>query len=719
MKNRQRFINLRPLLFTALSLIVGIVCGYFFVFFNKESSAIISIVLITCFIIFGTLLLLFAKKKIYFIVLIICLIFFILGGIRMGVYSNDFKNKQVVSGNFTVEGRIEEIVEKDNGSFYITFSKVILRTANDIVLDYKVYAYFKTNKNLTVGSYVSFPAVVFNTTVSAENMPNVNNLADKVGYYAKVIDEEKISVIRNDADIFEKTEDFLTSSLKNGSSGNEYGFLRALLLGKSDAIDGEILSGFRYAGIAHIFAVSGLHIGFLATALYFIFGLLKVGKRLRIIPIVILLFFYSGVCGFSASSLRAFIMYSVMLIMNSFGDSYDGLSSISLASLIILFYNPALLFTAGFVLSFVVAFFIIVLAPPLTKMLSFLPQKIASSLAVSIASFLSATPVSVIYFGYASVLSILLNIVLLPIISIVFMYLFIATIVGGIFSISGVLLFPVTYLVKGIIYLMNFVDFKGLAIFLGISTVGALFYYLALFAIGGMFNLKRKTKNILVIVLLSIFTMLSVNYYFEDKNGLGVKVYYSNYAVATILTEKESDVVIISKCDHINQGMAKEILRTIPDKEIDYLIIQGSTVLDMVIVDSFLSCAKLKRICKYGESKVDYYYRNLRIEHFNEERNFGNERISYKFLKAGFGVKSEFGNKKLSVFKEVPTSSVNFYLGGEDFDYAIVSNFQEEFRDKISGDVYSYFSKDGFVSAEVEGGFDFFVKRRTGNFLKG
>jgi len=718
MKNRQRFINLRPLLFTALSLIVGIVCGYFYVFFNKETSAIISIVLITFFVVFGTLLLLFAKKKIYFIVLIICLIFFILGGVRMGLYSNDFKNKKAVNGNFTVEGRIEEIIEKDNGSFYITVSNVIIRTDNDFTLDYKIYTYLKTNKNLSVGDYVSFPAVVFNTTVSAENMPNVNNLADKIGYYAQVSNEDKIEVIRNDADIFEKTEKFLSSSLKSGSSGNEYGFLRALLLGKSDAIDGEILSGFRYAGIAHIFAVSGLHIGFLATALYFIFGLFKIGKRWRILPIVLLLFFYSGVCGFSASSLRAFIMYSVMLTMNSFGDNYDGLSSISLASLIILFYNPALLFTAGFVLSFVVAFFIIVLSPPLTRLLSFLPQKIASSLAVSIASFLSATPVSVIYFGYASVVSIILNIVLLPIISIVFMYLFIATIIGGIFSISWVLLFPVNYLVKGIIYLMQFVDFKGLAIFLGLSTVGALFYYLALFTFGGMFNLKRKAKNILIIVLCSIFTILSVNEYFENKNGLEVKVYYSNYTVATILTEKESSAVIISKCNFINESIAKGIVRTIKDNEIDYLVIQASSVFDSLIIDNFLSCAKLKRVCKYGESKTDYYYRNFRIEHFNEERKFGNERITYKFLNAGFGVKCEFGNKKLALFKELQSSSLNFYLDGEDFDYAIVSNFQEEFSQKIRGDVYSYFTKNGYLSAEEERGFDFFVKRRDGTINK-
>lgn len=128
--------------------------------------------------------------------------------------------------------------------------------------------------------------------------------------------------------------------------------LGAMLLGNKANLDQEVRDSFQRNGIAHILAISGLHISFLCMGLYNI--LKRAGLDNAWSGMISLLFVVSYVImvGATASALRAGIMFVVFLISKILKRSYDLLSALSLASILILAEQPGYLFDTAFLLSF-------------------------------------------------------------------------------------------------------------------------------------------------------------------------------------------------------------------------------------------------------------------------------------------------------------------------------------------------------------------------------
>jgi competence protein ComEC len=263
-----------------------------------------------------------------------------------------------------------------------------------------------------------------------------------------------------------------------------------MLCGNSDFIDGELLENYRSVGVAHIFAVSGLHIGFLALVLKFILSKIKMNRFVRAFLIIFVLLFYSGVCGFSSSSIRATIMCAVSLIASAVGKKYDRLSSVSFALIIVLMIWPVQLFSLGFQLSFGVVFGIILLSRPIANILRFLPRKLSISLSSVISAQLTSLPICLYAFKEFSAISVIANLIFIPIVGFVFIFLFVSVLLSLITGLGGVFLFLPSYVVKGINYLFSIADYKIFMI--GGVSLGAfgVVYYLALIISSQVVNLK-------------------------------------------------------------------------------------------------------------------------------------------------------------------------------------------------------------------------------------
>lgn len=144
----------------------------------------------------------------------------------------------------------------------------------------------------------------------------------------------------------------------------------ALLTGDSAEMDGELLNNFRYGGVAHVFAVSGLHVGALFAFLAAILKRVRSGKLPGIVKwlaVCALLCLYGGVCGYSASVVRAItaclVGYADALIAVK-RDSAEGLAK---AAIVVLGVSPFYLFDVGFLLSFAAAAGILCLTPTLKR----------------------------------------------------------------------------------------------------------------------------------------------------------------------------------------------------------------------------------------------------------------------------------------------------------------------------------------------------------------
>ena len=148
----------------------------------------------------------------------------------------------------------------------------------------------------------------------------------------------------------------LNQSLKESISSlftpEKAGVLVAMILGDKDLLSEEMEALYRQNGISHILAISGLHISMLCMGLFGALRKLTVPPRVAMAVSTAFLCFYILFTGASTSSLRAGIMCLVMFGAVLFRRSYDLLSSLSLAAILVTALRPAELTSAGFLLSF-------------------------------------------------------------------------------------------------------------------------------------------------------------------------------------------------------------------------------------------------------------------------------------------------------------------------------------------------------------------------------
>ena len=188
----------------------------------------------------------------------------------------------------------------------------------------------------------------------------------------------------------------------------EGNMLLAVLLGEKNLLEEKQERIYRNTGIAHIFAVSGLHVGILFIFLNKFFG--KLRNPVRTILILCCLWSYAALTGFSPSVMRATVLISIFILAPFLNRKYDSLSAIGTAAILFLAFNPTLLMHAGFQLSFIAALSIALLYPPIYKKLSKMPEVPRQIFAASAAAQLGTMPLVAYHFNLLSPVALLLNI---------------------------------------------------------------------------------------------------------------------------------------------------------------------------------------------------------------------------------------------------------------------------------------------------------------------
>jgi competence protein ComEC len=120
-------------------------------------------------------------------------------------------------------------------------------------------------------------------------------------------------------------------------AGRNLEVAKAMLLWIRSSIDFETMSAYSYLGAIHILSVSGLHVGLLYVGLSFLLGfLLRRGKWGRLIfftLMLLILWMYAGISGFSAPVLRSAWMFSVMLYASSFGERHHSINTLAFSAI--------------------------------------------------------------------------------------------------------------------------------------------------------------------------------------------------------------------------------------------------------------------------------------------------------------------------------------------------------------------------------------------------
>lgn len=205
--------------------------------------------------------------------------------------------------------------------------------------------------------------------------------------------------------------------------------MEGVLFGSTGKIDFESKNNFALTGVIHILSVSGYHMALLVGVCIFIGRMLDLTLKSTNSLTIVLTLFYMSMTGASPPVVRAAVMAWVIILARSSKRNYDWISSLSIAALVILLFDPQALFNAGFQLSFLATWGLFYLAPLTNNISAFLPY-IGRAVSVTLAAQLAVLPVTSYYFSYFSLISVLANLVIVPLISIAMLLATIAVLCG-------------------------------------------------------------------------------------------------------------------------------------------------------------------------------------------------------------------------------------------------------------------------------------------------
>jgi competence protein ComEC len=235
------------------------------------------------------------------------------------------------------------------------------------------------------------------------------------------------SILEKDEDIFAgaiyRIRNYIAGQLDLYFHENSSALLKGLLLADRRNIDENVRTDFINSGTAHVLAVSGLHVGYIILIFLFLAGRMSLYLRYIVTILGILLFMF--ITGAPPSVLRASVMAIVILTGYLSNRSVNIFNSIALSALIILLYDPSELFLPGFQLSYTAVLSIVVIYPffkDLAAKINFRYNAVKNIFlfsGVSVAAQIGTLPLVIYYFSKVSVISILANIFVIPVIGLI------------------------------------------------------------------------------------------------------------------------------------------------------------------------------------------------------------------------------------------------------------------------------------------------------------
>lgn len=502
----KRLFNNRPICFFALFLTLGMIFGECFAGVNplfRIIPLLISITLSVMFFCFRKL-----RKAAYMPLALLVGLLAIFG------YNDIYISNAIepYEGDFQARVASEIVVSEDKTSFYIDDiyadgkrlkGKAYLILYSDGAPDYGAGDTIKINGALTFNGHAAFDNYYAYNSARNINYFAVAQALEKtadgdVGFPLKL--QLKIKRL-----FYENTDEYTAS------------VCQALLLGDKRGMDADLYEDVKTSGLAHVLAVSGLHITAVSAGLFFLLKKIRVNPKIAFAAATAVTFLYVMLCSFTPSALRAFIMSTVFALADISGLKKDGLSALAFACIVILLVNPISFADAGYILSVfsVLGLFMFYksfgsVGKRAVGRIS--PKKgrgarFADVCSASVSANLMTAPFVAYFFGSLPVLFILSNFLILPYMMFIYIFLLIITVFALISTLSG----TVGILGLMLIPFKEYVSFVGSISFASVSmpmAVGSIILIEIALVVLSRFLFVRKTVKWQIALL--IFALAGV-----------------------------------------------------------------------------------------------------------------------------------------------------------------------------------------------------------------
>lgn len=524
----KKFLNFRYPFYCFLALLFGAVVAK-----GLYAGVVETIIIVGVALLFVAIMSVCYRK---FLPLLMIIVFFFVGNGTFFLGMTSFDNKEY-EGEVAVVGRVTDTLFTSEENY----SNVLLE---DVSIDGEkaknVRLFVYGNGDVEVGDILAFSSTVEAVKPFNLGVFNLTSYRNKIGYSSSA-NFSDIVITEGNMKIDEAFRSSVKESLLGNMNERNAYIAYAVLFGDQSGIDDEVDEVYRNSGIVHVLTVSGLHIAFIVGALMLLLKLFKGNKFLSLAIISIVLLFYCYLCGFTPSVVRATIMAIVLLLSRICNRPYDGLNSLAIAGFVIVCFSPLSTVDVGFLMSFFCVMFILLLAKPFTKLLSFvMPRKVASVMAVSISAQIGILPFTASFFSSFNFLSVFANFLVIPIFSIIFPALFVLAFLLSFMPFLGPVLVVFDYAFDLVFIIASFFSSTTLQVplkpfSLSISTLIVIFF----FTLSSFFVVKGIGRLLVCSCVAFMLVLSLIIPYLPTNNFTSVSFVESYSGEMIVLTSKD------------------------------------------------------------------------------------------------------------------------------------------------------------------------------------
>ena len=342
-----------------------------------------------------------------------------------------------------------------------------------------------------------------------------------------------------------------------GMDKKHLSILSALTLGCKKELDEEVRGIYSIAGISHVLALSGMHIGIIWVVLGFLLKpvtLIRGGKWVKWFISTSLLWTFAFVVGLEASVVRAVIMCMLMELAKLAGTKSLSLNTLAIAAMLMLLYQPFYLFDIGFQLSFVAVASIVLFYSLFFRLFrekGRLVRFFGGIMCVSVAAQLGTAPLVMYYFSNFSVYFLLTNLVAAFLVPIIIIGTFVVILVSPLpFLLNWMMTFlsKIVQTLNGAARWVSELPHASFAL-TSVSTIEIILFYLLL-AVFLLYDMKEKRRLFICgLGMLALLLIAHVGMAFPKTRSAEIVFYHVKNCPAIHLIESDGTSYVVSETE--------------------------------------------------------------------------------------------------------------------------------------------------------------------------
>jgi len=377
-------------------------------------------------------------------------------------------------------------------------------------------------------------------------------------YYTLQIDS--ITKIENNTSLIYYIKNIINNRIDKITKSGAY--IKTFVLGDKSGMDSNIYNSYKDNGISHLFSISGMHISLLSGIIFYFVKRISYNNFYNYGVVITFLLGYTLILGMIASVLRSIIMYILFSIDKLFNLKIKSIDLMLFVFVIINIIDPFLIYNIGFQYSYIISLSLIIFKDKLKNINGYFKK----NLYISYLCFLVSFPITIYNFFEVNVLSIFLNVIVIPFVSVI---IFPLSLITFIFPYLDNILYIFINTLEFISVNINKIEILNI-IFSKPNIIVIILYYLVIYL-----GIKNKKHLFLFMIMLLIHK---------------TAIYFNNGLYITFLDVGQGDSSLIvfpyNKANILidTGGTFNSTYSIIDNKTIPYLKSLGITKLDYIIV---------------------------------------------------------------------------------------------------------------------------------------